>query len=91
METTLRILFLSIASALSTEIALAHGGHVGELAGHSHWLGWAALAGAAGLAALLAKAKLGKKNNEQSGETSDEPSDGFEVEVEQDDNVGEAA
>lgn len=36
---------------LLTNQAMAHGGHVGELAGHSHLVGWAAIIGAAGLAA----------------------------------------
>ncbi|WP_417688182.1 DUF6732 family protein [Roseibium sp.] len=38
--------------------AMAHAGHLGELAGHSHWIGVAALAGAAlvaGIAALKGK------------------------------------
>lgn len=34
-------------------VALAHLGHFGELAGHSHWIGLAGLGLAAGLAALL--------------------------------------
>lgn len=34
--------------------AHAHLGHVGEVAGHSHVLGWAALAGAAAIAVALA-------------------------------------
>ncbi|MBW3095749.1 DUF6732 family protein [Pseudohoeflea coraliihabitans] len=43
--------------------ALAHGGHLGELAGHSHWLGWAAVAAAAGLAAWARK----KRRRSRSG------------------------
>ena len=35
--------------------AFAHFGHIGELAGHSHWVGWAALGSAAALAALLGR------------------------------------
>ncbi|MEQ8306742.1 MAG: hypothetical protein RIA09_09290 [Hoeflea sp.] len=48
--------FLStvFAAAMPT-MAFAHGGHVGELAGHSHWVGWAAAAAAAALAAWAAK------------------------------------
>ena len=41
----------------SASAAMAHGGHMGELAGHAHWIGAAAVAGAAVLAALVAKAK----------------------------------
>lgn len=50
----------AIASAFllsSASAAMAHGGHVGELAGHAHWIGVAAVVGAAVLAALVAKAK----------------------------------
>ena len=35
--------------------ALAHGGHLGEFAGDSHWIGWATLGAAAALAALLGR------------------------------------
>ena len=34
--------------------ASAHMGHVGEAAGHAHWIGLAALSGAAALAAWIA-------------------------------------
>lgn len=44
------ILFLSATGAY------AHMGHVGDLAGHAHWVGIAATVGAAALAALVAKA-----------------------------------
>ncbi len=37
--------------------ALAHLGHVGEAAGHSHWIGLAALGLAAGILALLPRRK----------------------------------
>ncbi|MEQ8480459.1 MAG: hypothetical protein RIC18_07370 [Hoeflea sp.] len=48
--------FLSTVFAVAMPtVALAHGGHVGELAGHSHWVGWAAVAAAAALAAWAAK------------------------------------
>lgn len=49
-------------------LAQAHMGHVGELAGHAHWVGVAATLGAAALAALVAKA--GKKADED-GEDSE--------------------
>lgn len=44
----------------------AHVGHLGELAGHSHWVGAAALGGAAVLAAWLAARS--KKRGEQDAE-----------------------
>ncbi|WP_416897969.1 MAG: DUF6732 family protein [Minwuia sp.] len=59
--------------------ALAHGGHLGELAGHSHWVGVAALAGAAALGALAAKLAKGRKQNEESeeaGETAEAEAEG---------------
>jgi len=43
-------------------LAQAHMGHVGELAGHAHWVGVAATLGAVALAVLVAKA--GKKADE---------------------------
>lgn len=62
-------IFLStavLAVAMPT-MALAHGGHVGELAGHSHWVGWAAVAAAAALAAWAAK-----RGNKADAETQEE-------------------
>jgi hypothetical protein len=49
--------------------AHAHLGHLGELAGHSHWLAIGAGVSAAAIAALLAKVR-GRKD-ETSGETED--------------------
>lgn len=49
-----------IASALTAFVPLsvhAHGGHLSELAGHSHWIGLAALAGVAAAGVLAAKLK----------------------------------
>ena len=42
---------------ITTSEAFAHAGHLGELAGHSHWIGVAAVTGAAIIAGLAAKAK----------------------------------
>jgi hypothetical protein len=58
----------------------AHGGHVGELAGHAHWVGVAAVFGAAAIAAVLAKGK-------KSEDTDASEEDAAEVEQE----VGEGA
>ncbi|SDR21818.1 DUF6732 family protein [Pseudovibrio sp. Tun.PSC04-5.I4] len=41
----------------STSAAFAHAGHLGELAGHSHWVGIAAIAGAAIVAGIAARAR----------------------------------
>ena len=56
---------------------LAHGGHLGELAGHGHLVGWGLMAGAGLLAAAIAR--LAKKQDEISDE---EPLDETEGEVE---------
>ena len=53
MKKVLTILTGSTAVALVPAAAHAHLGHIGELAGHSHWIGIVlGLAGAAGAAAL---------------------------------------
>lgn len=59
--------FIAFASLAAPSLAWAHGGHIGELAGHSHWIGVAALAGAVAAAALAAKLK-GRKSEEQADE-----------------------
>lgn len=60
----------SAALIMPAPSAYAHWGHVGELAGHGHVVGIAALAGAAALAAALAAArgKRAEKNDEESEE-----------------------
>ncbi len=51
-----RLLFpvLTSSIALLPGAAFAHVGHLGEVAGHSHWVGVAAIAGAAAVAGLVA-------------------------------------
>ena len=67
----MRTLVLSlILIASNVPGALAHGGHMGELAGHSHWLGWAAAAAAGAVAAWTIK--RGKKAKDSDAENSDE-------------------
>ncbi|MES0809985.1 DUF6732 family protein [Roseibium sp. SCPC15] len=51
---TQRTILAGLAAAILPTSAFAHGGHLGELAGHSHWVGVAALAGAALVAGLVA-------------------------------------
>lgn len=53
--------------------ALAHLGHVGEAAGHSHWIGLAALGVAAAILALLPRGK--RKEDEATGETTEAEGD----------------
>lgn len=61
--------------AAGTASANAHAGHIGDLAGHSHWLGWAAVAGAGLIAAWLGvKArKEGGEENQAEVEDQAEP------------------
>ena len=60
--------------------AYSHAGHVGELAGHAHWVGVAAVLGVAGLAAILTGNKKGKAEDTAEEDT-----------VESEDEVGETA
>jgi len=54
-------------------VALAHGGHLGELAGHSHWIGVAALAGAALIGGLVAaKSKKARDKNDAADKSGEE-------------------
>ena len=52
-----------------TASAQAHVGHLGELAGHSHWLGLGAVVVAGVLAAVVRKAS--KKQKEEDEEITD--------------------
>ena len=71
-----RLTILIAAAVLAPAPALAHPGHLGELAGHSHWLALGALAAAAAIAAVVAKAKGRTKD-----EAGDEEPDGAEDEA----------
>ena len=59
-----RIILGLLIAANGALPAHAHLGHVGDLAGHSHWLGYGALAAAAAALALLGK----KRKQEESDE-----------------------
>jgi len=48
---------LAFLAAFIATPAHAHLGHLGEVAGHGHWIGLGALAGAAILAGLLGKGR----------------------------------
>lgn len=61
--------------------AFAHGGHLGELAGHSHWIGVAALAGAAAIAAVIAS--KGRKKDAAEGQAEQETATTGETEAAQ--------
>jgi|GEM_PF-3539370 len=66
-----RIFVFLSATFLFLNGAFAHGGHVGELAGHAHWVGVAATVGAAALAALIAKAAKGTEKPPEDEEVCD--------------------
>ena len=57
--------------------ALAHAGHLGELAGHAHWLGLGAAVAAGAIAAVLGKLKA----SENEEEASDPEAEAEEVEA----------
>ena len=59
-------LFLSLIAL--PETASAHWGHLGELAGHGHWVAVGAGFSAAVLAALLGKKKLKEESDETDAE-----------------------
>jgi hypothetical protein len=50
---------------LAPQAAQAHLGHIGEMAGHSHWLGYGALAAAAAALALLPKKRKAEEAKEE--------------------------
>ncbi|MEM9634083.1 MAG: DUF6732 family protein [Pseudomonadota bacterium] len=76
-----RAILTGLAATILPTSAFAHGGHLGELAGHSHWVGVAALAGAALVAGIVAL--KGRKQKE----TEDTP----EIQGDEEDATGEAA
>ena len=63
----LRLCLFSSSVSLIPGAALAHAGHLADLAGHSHWAGLAALAGAAAVAAVAAKLR-GRKSEDEAGQ-----------------------
>ncbi len=56
--------------------ALAHGGHLGELAGHSHWAGLAAVLGAAALGVAAAKMRKRRRSKSNTESEENEPASG---------------
>ena len=66
----MRILLQTLIFSLAAGPAFAHVGHIGELAGHSHWIGVAALAAAAAVAALAARAKPKSERGENANSES---------------------
>ncbi len=70
-----RAILFSLTLLLPTQ-AFAHGGHLGELAGHAHWVGIAAVAGAAALAGLVALADRKRKKTEEAEEDASADNNG---------------
>ena len=68
------ILFIALAPAP----ALAHPGHIADLAGHAHWVALGATLAAAALAAALAKAK---RSEDAGNKARDEPEGDAEPEA----------
>ena len=65
---------------LSANAASAHVGHLGELAGHDHWVAGAAL----GLAILLGLREALKARKDDAGKASQEADEEAEEEIEGD-------
>ncbi|MEM7547235.1 MAG: DUF6732 family protein [Pseudomonadota bacterium] len=53
--------------------AIAHVGHVAEVAGHSHWIGLAAALGAAALGAWIAGSKKKEEAEDCPEDTEEQP------------------
>lgn len=64
-------IFALLTGFLLTSPAYAHLGHVGELAGHAHWVGLGAVVVAGALAAAIGK--LSEKNQDEEIEEEVEP------------------
>ncbi|AKH99774.1 hypothetical protein IMCC20628_01057 [Hoeflea sp. IMCC20628] len=62
----MRTLVVSLLIPFSlVQSAYAHGGHMGDLAGHSHWVGWAAAAAAGAVAAWAIKRGTKAKDSDE--------------------------
>ena len=61
---------LTLGFCLAAQSAMAHPGHIGDLAGHDHWVAGIAL-GLAGLVAIWGAVK-GKKKDDVPEDTSEE-------------------
>lgn len=59
------ILIVSFFLSSGATPAMAHWGHLGEVAGHGHWIAVGAIGAAALLAAALAKPKIEDEEDEE--------------------------
>ena len=67
----IRSIFCIFASCLPAQVQ-AHAGHLGDLAGHAHWIGLAAIALAGAIAAGLLHGKRGEKPEESADDEIEE-------------------
>ncbi|MEM9331711.1 MAG: DUF6732 family protein [Pseudomonadota bacterium] len=71
----MKILVLTIAFAISlVSAAHAHWGHLGDIAGHSHWIGVGAVVVAGALAGVIGLLK--DKEDDEEADHPEEVSDG---------------
>ena len=80
MEQFMLRTLIILSGAIFTSPAYAHLGHVGELAGHAHWVGIGAVVVAGALAGVIGK--LTENNADQ---------DGLEQDVEEEMELGDEA
>ncbi len=75
LPNTLRVLLLSLSTFLVPNFAMAHLGHLGDVAGHSHWIAWGVGLAAAVLAALLGKGKVkeGEADTQSDADNEEQP------------------
>lgn len=70
-RTMIRTIPLTVFAALAGAApAFAHVGHIGEVAGHGHWIGLAALGGAAAIALAATLAGRARKKADRAAEDS---------------------
>jgi hypothetical protein len=62
---------ITLSLSLASSQAFAHGGHVGESAGHSHWTALAAIGAVAILALLIARSFDNKSDKAKEDAASD--------------------
>ena len=71
-----RISIFAIANAVFVSQSFAHVGHLGEVAGHAHWVGVAAVAGAVALDVLAGKLNKKTKEDAPSEEVTEDAPEG---------------
>ena len=67
----MRHLLILIAVVMLPTSALAHVGHLGEVAGHGHWLGAAAIGAAIAIGLLAASKDRKKQDAEAQGDEAE--------------------